>query len=117
LGLDEDEAGRFVWDAVVPHVAGARRGEFNCRLGQPPPNPRHAGGSPFPRTDGEQEYPVTGQRGALLHRLAARATPPRIFTINTAAEYWRGDGSPGHTARAGQQDGQPTPARAARLFG
>ncbi|HZW54464.1 MAG TPA: hypothetical protein VFF00_10530, partial [Candidatus Elarobacter sp.] len=27
LGLNEDEAGRRVFDAVVPHVAGARRGE------------------------------------------------------------------------------------------
>jgi alpha/beta hydrolase family protein len=35
LGLDEDEAGRPAWDAVVPHVAGGRRGEFNCRFGQP----------------------------------------------------------------------------------
>src|SRR5215831_15501412 len=35
LGLDEDEAGRAVFDAVIPHVAGARRGEFNCRFGQP----------------------------------------------------------------------------------
>ena len=93
LGLDEDEAGRFVWDAVIPHVAGARRGEFNCRFGQPSLNAVHAVGSLFPFTDGEQEDPVTGQRDALLRRLAGRAKPPRIFTINTSAEYWRGDGS------------------------
>ena len=104
LSLDEDEAGRFVWDAVVPHVAGARRGEFNCRFGQPSLNALHAVGSLFPFTDGPQEDPVTGQRGALLHRLAARATPPRIFTINTAAEYWRGDGSLVHTDVAGTRD-------------
>ena len=109
LGLDEDEAGRFVWDAVVPHVAGARRGEFNCRFGQPSLNALHAVGSLFPFTDGEQEDPVTGQRGALLHRLVARATPPRIFTINTAAEYWRGDGSLVHTDVTGKQDVTPPP--------
>ena len=107
LGLDEDEAGRFVWDAVVPHVAGARRGEFNCRFGQPSLNALHAVGSLFPFTDGEQEDPLTGQRGALLHRLAGRAAPPRIFTINTAAEYWRGDGSLVHTDVAGKQDVTP----------
>jgi len=28
LALDEDEGGRAVFDAVIPHVAGARRGEF-----------------------------------------------------------------------------------------
>jgi Alpha/beta hydrolase domain len=109
LGLDEDEAGRFVWDAVVPHVAGARRGEFNCRFGQPSLNAVHAVGSLFPFTDGDQEDPLTGQRGALLHRLATRATPPRIFTINTAAEYWRGDGSLVHTDVTGTRDVTPPP--------
>ncbi len=107
LGLDEDEAGRPAWDAVVPHVAGGRRGEFNCRFGQPSLNAVHAVGSLFPFTDGEQDDPVTGQRGALLHRLAARARPPRIFTINTAAEYWRGDGSLVHTDVAATRDVSP----------
>ena len=107
LGLDEDEVGRFVWDAVIPHVAGARRGEFNCRFGQPSLNALHAVGSLFPFTDGEQEDPVTGQRGALLHRLASRPHPPRIFTINTAAEYWRGDGSLVHTDVAATRDVTP----------
>jgi hypothetical protein len=107
LGLDEDEAGRFVWDAVIPHVAGARRGEFNCRFGQPSLNAVHAVGSLFPFTDGEQDDPVTGQRDALLRRLAGRAKPPRIFTINTSAEYWRGDGSLVHTDVGGTRDVTP----------
>jgi alpha/beta hydrolase family protein len=116
LGLDEDEVGRFVWDAVVPHVAGARRGEFNCRFGQPSLNALHAVGSLFPFTDGEQEDPVTGQRGALLHRLAVRPAPPRVFTINTAAEYWRGDGSLVHTDVGGKQDVTPPPYVRQYLF-
>jgi len=107
LGLDEDEAGRFVWDAVIPHVAGARRGEFNCRFGQPSLNAVHAVGSLFPFTDGEQDDPVTGQRDALLRRLAGRAKPPRTFTINTSAEYWRGDGSLVHTDVGGTRDVTP----------
>jgi len=107
LGLDEDEAGRFVWDAVIPHVAGARRGEFNCRFGQPSLNAVHAVGSLFPFTDGPQDDPVTGQRDALLRRLAGRAKPPRIFTINTSAEYWRGDGSLVHTDVGGTRDVTP----------
>ncbi len=109
LGLDEDETGRFAWDAVIPHVAGGRRGEFNCRFGQPSLNAVHAVGSLFPFTDGEQDDPITGQRGALLHRLAGRARPPRIFTINTAAEYWRGDGSLVHTDVAATRDVIPPP--------
>ena len=107
LGLDEDEAGRFVWDAVIPHVAGGRRGEFNCRFGQPSLNAVHAVGSLFPFTDSPQDDPVTGQRDALLRRLADRAKPPRVFTINTSAEYWRGDGSLVHTDVGGTRDVTP----------
>src|SRR5205085_10005740 len=33
-GLNLDEAGRPAFDGVIPHVAGARRGEFNVRYGQ-----------------------------------------------------------------------------------
>ncbi len=116
LGLDEDEAGRFVWDAVVPHVAGARRGEFNCRFGQPSLNALHAVGGLFPFTDGDQDDPLTGQRDGLLRRLGSRARPPRIFTINTAAEYWRGDGSLVHTDVVGTRDVTPPPYVRQYLF-
>jgi len=107
LGLDEDEQGRSVFDAVIPHVAGARRGEFNCRFGQPSLNALHAVGSLFPFTDVEQEDPLTGQKDGLLGRLRTRPRMPRIFTINSSAEYWRGDGSLVHTDVAGQQDVPP----------
>ena len=99
---------------MIPHVAGARRGEFNCRFGQPSLNAVHAVGSLFPFTDDEQDDPVTGQRDALLRRLAGRAKPPRIFTINTSAEYWRGDGSLVHTDVGGTRD--VTPPAHVRLY-
>ena len=107
LGLDEDEAGRGVFDAIVPHVAGARRGEFNCRFGQPSLNAYQSIGHLFPFTDAEQEDPVTRQRGGLLDRLRQRGRAPRIFSINGSAEYWRGDGSLIHTDVTGQRDVEP----------
>jgi hypothetical protein len=107
LGLDEDEQGRLVFDAVVPHVAGARRGEFNLRFGQPSLNAQESVGSLFPFTDEIQIDPVTGQRDGLLARLAARGRRPRIVTINTSAEYWRGDASLVHTDVQGQRDVEP----------
>jgi hypothetical protein len=97
LALNEDEQGRRVFDAVVPHVAGARRGEFNMRFGQPSLNARESVGSLFPFTDVEQADRVTGQRGSLLGRQKERGGLPKIFTINSSAEYWRGDGSLVHT--------------------
>ncbi len=116
LGLDEDEAGRPVFDAVVPHVAGARRGEFNHRFGQPSLNALGAVGSLFPFTDGEQTDPVTGERGALLGRLLARGRMPKIVTINTSAEYWRGDASLVHTDVEGTRDIEPLAGTRVYLF-
>ena len=77
LGLDEDEQGRLVFDAVLPHVAGGRRGEFNLRFGQPSVNAQSAAGSLFPFADEPQTDPVTGQRDGLLaaHRRSVGAGP------------------------------------------
>ena len=76
LGLDEDEQGRMVYDAVMPHVAGGRRGEFNLRLGQPSLNATESVGSLPPFSDEE-----------LFARLRERGRMPRIFATNTSAEY------------------------------
>lgn len=116
LGLDEDEEGRMVFDAVVPHVAGARRGEFNIRFGQPSLNARHAVGSLFPFADVEQADPVTGERDGLLARLGRRGRVPKVFTINSSAEYWRGDASLIHTDLEGQRDVEPPPTVRIYLF-
>jgi Alpha/beta hydrolase domain len=107
LGLNEDEAGREVFDAFIPHVAGARRGEFNMRFGQPSLNATTSVGSLFPFNDAEQRDPVAGQRDGLLARLDARGRRPKIFTINTSAEYWRGDASLVHTDVEGTVDVEP----------
>ena len=107
LGLDLDEEGRLVFDGVIPHVAGARRGEFNLRFGQPSLNALHGVGDLFPFTDAEQEDAPTGRRGALLARVLERDRVPKIFTINTAAEYWRGDASLVHTETTGKSDAAP----------
>jgi hypothetical protein len=104
LALNEDERGRRVFDAIVPHVAGARRGEFNMRFGQPSLNARESVGSLFPFTDVEQVDELTGERGALLTRQAQRGGLPKIFLTNTSAEYWRGDGSLIHTDVEGRED-------------
>jgi hypothetical protein len=97
LGLTEDEDGRPAFDAVVPHVAGARRGEFALRFGQPSLNALHALGSLFPFTHAAQRDPVTGERDGLLERLRGRSGAPKVVEVNSSAEYWRGDGSLVHT--------------------
>jgi hypothetical protein len=96
LGLDQDEQGRAVFDAVIPHIAGARRGEFNLRLGQPSLNAKSAVGDLPPFHDHE-----------LFARLRERGSPPKIFLTNSAAEYWRGDASLIHTDLEGSRDREP----------
>ena len=96
LGLDEDEQGRMVFDAVWPHVAGGRRGEFNLRFGQPSLNSHGTVGSLPPFND-----------EGLFAKLHARGNTPKIFATNTSAEYWRGDASLIHTDDTGTRDAEP----------
>jgi len=116
LGLDETEDGRLAYDAVWPHVAGARRGEFNLRFGQPSQNGKESLGSLYPFIDQVATDPVTGQRDGLLARLAARGRAPKILTTNTSAEYWRGDGSLVHTDVEGKRDVEPAAGGRVYLF-
>ena len=96
LGLDEDERGRTVFDAVMPHVAGGRRGEFNVRFGQPSLNIHASVGSLPPFDDAR-----------VFERIAKRGRTPKIFATNSTPEYWRGDASLIHTDAEGNRDAQP----------
>jgi len=103
-GLNTDELGRMVFDGVIPHIAGARRGEFNRRFAQPSANTMQGPNTVFPFTDNEQADPVTDQRDGLLRRLTSTGHCPKIFYINTSAEYWRGDASLSHISVDGTTD-------------
>jgi hypothetical protein len=108
-GLNLDEQHRKVFDGLIPHVAGARRGEFNQRHGQPSEtNPRGFGGL-FPFTSDDSTDPLTGQTDGLLRRQRELGGVPHIFTTNTASEYWRADCSLIHTDPMGARDVEPPP--------
>jgi hypothetical protein len=96
LGLDEDEQGRVVFDGVMPHVAGARRGEFNLRFGQPSLNVHASVGSLPPFNDAGE-----------FEKLTRRGRVPRIIATNSTPEYWRGDASLIHTDIDGTRDVEP----------
>jgi len=105
LGLDEDEEGRMVFDAVIPHVAGSRKGEFNLRFGQPSLNVNAAVGSLPPFND-----------EAVFERISKRGRTPKIFAMNSTPEYWRGDASLIHTDIEGTRDAEPAPFVRTYLF-
>ncbi len=106
-GLNVDEAGRQVFDGINIHVAGARRGEFNHRFGQPSQQHIPSFGHLMPFTDDDQTDPQTGQTDGLMRRQRALGGVPKVITTNTSAEYWRGDASLIHTDIAGTRDSEP----------
>ncbi len=117
-GLNVDEAGRRVFDGLHIHVAGARRGEFNHRYGQPSDQHQPSYGHLPPFLDRGQDTGDRGQQdadsalstspeGGLLDRQRAIGGVPKIVATNTAAEYWRGDTSLMHTDLAGARDVEP----------
>lgn len=111
LGLNRDEQGRQVFDGLLPHVAGARRGEFNHRFAQPSVQYTANFGHRPPFTDDDQTDPLTGETDGLLRRQRQAGAVPRVLYTNSSAEYWRGDCSLLHTDLAGERDLEP-PAEA-----
>jgi len=81
-GLNLDEHKRRVFDGVFTHVASARRGEFNCRYGQP--------SLTHPLTPG---YGAPYDMSGLLLYQRTRGAVPKVFSTNSSWEYWRGDGA------------------------
>ncbi|HEY4028245.1 MAG TPA: alpha/beta hydrolase domain-containing protein [Candidatus Dormibacteraeota bacterium] len=81
-GLNLDEAGRIVFDGVLVHVAGARRGEFNQRFGQPSVQHSPSLGHLPPFADAH-----------LLRRQRELGGVPRVLSVNTSSEYWRSEAS------------------------
>ena len=107
LGLNLDEEGRQVYDGLLPQVAGARRGQFNHRFAQPSDQSAPSIGHLMPFADDPQTDPVTGESGGLLDRQRALGGVPKVYAINTAAEYYRGDASLAHTDIMGEKDVDP----------
>ena len=97
LGLNNDEQGRMALDGIIAHVAGAMRGEFNQRYGQPSKDICFIIPELFPFTDFDQTDPVTGETGSLLQNMRLKQQLPKLIFTNTSAEYWRGDAALIHT--------------------
>jgi Alpha/beta hydrolase domain len=108
LGLNQDERDRIVFDGLIPLVAGGGRGEFNQRFGQPSNSNKYSVKNLFPFHDTVQTDPETGRTDGLLARLCARGKVPKIFFINTSAEYWGGHAALTHTDLDGKRDLAPS---------
>ena len=81
LGFNEDERGRQVFDAMLPHIPGTRRTFTNARFAQPGRNPTPHGdrlypADQFPFTYAVTEDHLTGRRDGLLLRCRAERHLP-----------------------------------------
>jgi hypothetical protein len=110
-GFNTDEGGRKVFDGMLIHTAGAGRGSFNHRFGQPSRDAHRYSAffyptDLFPFTSRTQVDPVTAREDGLFARLAPDHLP-RVFYTNTGYEYWGRAASLIHTSVDGTQDVEP----------
>lgn len=114
-GFNADLGGRIVFDAIMPHVAGAGKGIFNHRFGQTTRHGSHheEGLYPsdfFPFNSVQQRDPVTGASGSMLDRARASGHVPRVFFTQTSTEYWSRAASLLHTDVEGKVDADVDPS-------
>ena len=104
LGLNQDEQDRDVFDGLIPHIGGGRRGEFNHRFAQPSSLSNYSLNNLFPFADTDQTDPVTGRTDGLLSRLARLGRVPKVMLTNTPSEYWGGHCALIHSDVSGRRD-------------
>jgi hypothetical protein len=116
LGFNEDTRSRQVFDAMVPHIPGARRSFTNARWAQPGRNPsdhtdRLYPADQFPFAYAVSADPLTGARDGLLRRCRITATCPRVFQTDSEFEFWGARGSLTYTDAAGRHLDLPPEVR------
>jgi hypothetical protein len=113
-GFNADEAGRAVFDGVIPHVAGGGLGFYNHRFALPTrTNGQHDNhlypADVFPFAYGDQRDPYTGRVDGILRRSRAANVVPKVFHTQSSSEYWHRSGSLVHTDPLGQRDAEIPP--------
>ncbi len=108
-GLHVDEAGRMVFEAAMPHVAGAGKGSFNHRFAQttrhPSPFEDHQYPADFfPSTTVPDTDPVSGRTGDVLAVAKEMGKVPLLMYTGTSTEYWTRATSPLHVSADGTRD-------------
>jgi hypothetical protein len=98
LGFNEDEAGRVVFDGLIPHVAAGKKMFTNYRFAQPGRNMQEHGetlypGTAFPFTYAVTTDPVTGRTDGWLARCTAAKNCPKIMQTDTDLEFYQSFGS------------------------
>lgn len=97
-GFNRDLAGRRVFEGMIPFIPGARRTFTNFRFAEPGRFSRQHEDHGVPGFDFPFAYrtltdPVTGKRDGIMEACDLTATCPKIFHIDTSAEFWQAGSS------------------------
>jgi hypothetical protein len=111
-GFNTDEDQRQVFDGLMIHTAGAGRGSFNHRFGQPSRDAHRYSAffyptDIFPFSSRIQRDPQTGKSDGLFAHSFDPPHQPKIFYTNTGYEYWGRAASLLHTSLDGSADVEP----------
>jgi hypothetical protein len=121
-GFNRDTAGKRVFDGMIPFIAGGRRTFTNFRFAEPGRFSRQhedhdVPGFDFPFTYATLTDPVTGKSDGILARCKESGTCPRIFHIDTGAEFWQAGASLVGTGGTGHDVALPNDVRAYVIAG
>lgn len=121
-GFNRDTSGRRVFDGMIPFIAGGRRTFTNFRFAEPGRFSRQhedhdVPGFDFPFTYATLTDPVTGSSDGILARCKANGTCPRLFHVDTGAEFWQAGASLVGTGGTGGDVALPEEVRAYAIAG
>ena len=116
FGMNQDEAGRLVFEGMMPIIPGARRSFTNARFAQPGRNAGPQFDRLFPVLQFPFTYPVledavSGRRDGILLRCSLSNTCPRIIQADSEFEFWGSQASLVTTDPAGRAIEMPESVR------
>jgi hypothetical protein len=94
LGFNADEAGRTVFEGLMPHISGGKKTFTNYRFSQPGRSPYEHADMLYPGADFPFTYPVitdtvTGKSDGLLARCLAAGNCPKIIKSDSELEFYQ----------------------------
>ena len=94
LGFNADEAGRIVFEGLMPHISGGKKTFTNYRFSQPGRSPYQHADMLYPGADFPFTYPVitdtlTGKTDGFLARCLAAGNCPKIIKTDSEIEFYQ----------------------------
>jgi hypothetical protein len=94
LGFNADEAGRTVFEGLMPHISGGKKTFTNYRFSQPGRSPYEHADMLYPGADFPFTYPVitdsvSGKSDGFLARCLAAGNCPKIIKTDSELEFYQ----------------------------